>query len=148
MCPRTKITRAFDYLRVLVRSPSMEVLAMNEQPPPRDLSKWLTRIQAMDLMAVSIQTLMKWETEGRLHPEKRPRAGSGRLTELVYDPQELAALPRGRSRKRPPDEGELEARAFEMFEAGATIKQIVLALRVTVERAKALREEWIDASEG
>lgn len=41
--------------------------------------------------------------------------------------------------------GEIESRAFDMFERGMSIRRVVIMLRITSEEAWALRERWLDA---
>ena len=107
-----------------------------------DTSTWLTRNQAMDLLGVSMTSLYRWEREGRLHPGVGQREGSVRMV-TIYNPEELARLPR---KTRVPDsEGEITARVFELFEVGASVREIVLRERQTIAKIEALHEAWLDA---
>lgn len=112
-----------------------------------DTTTWLTRNESIDLLSVSIQTLKNYEERGLLHPMRVPRrdARGHEQTVVVYDPKELAKLPRGNARTVSPREpGELNARCFELFEQGKSNREIVIALRETSEKIRALREMWLD----
>ena len=123
--------------------------ATNPASTPKDLSKWLTRTQVVDLVQVSIETLRGWEARGLLHPEFSTRHGKTSRPVKVYDPQELADLPQYKRhmgmRAHALDPGERTARAFECLDRGMTIREIVLELRVTVGVAEDLRQQWLDA---
>jgi hypothetical protein len=47
-------------------------------------------------------------------------------------------------RRDPNEEDEVAARAFEMFEEGRPIREIVIALRVRPERIERLHDQWKD----
>lgn len=113
-----------------------------------DTTTWLTRIDVTDMLKVSGHTLMSWERKGKLHPQRVLRldnAGHERLL-VVYDPREVARLPR-RVGNEPyqVSPGEIAARAFELFEEGKTVRQIVVELRETPDNVLTLREKWLDA---
>jgi hypothetical protein len=112
-----------------------------------DTSAWLTRNESTDALSISIQTLKNYESRGLLHPLRVPRRDTRGHEQcvVVYDPKELAKLPRGVGRPFASREsGELNARAFEMFEQGKNNREIVIALRETSERIRELREMWLD----
>lgn len=111
-----------------------------------DLSTWLTRVQVTDLIGVSVQTLKAWEARGLLHPRMRPgtREERGRMV-YVYDPHEVAAIPetmrkRAATRDNP---DELAAVAFDMFERGCRLSDIVRKLRKRPEEIERLHEQWL-----
>jgi hypothetical protein len=47
-------------------------------------------------------------------------------------------------RQDPNEEGEVAARAFEMFEEGRAVREIVIALRQRPERIERLHDQWED----
>jgi hypothetical protein len=116
--------------------------------PRKDLSKWLTRIQVCDLAGVSYDTVIKWQKRGLLHPEYSREHGRTSRPITVYDPQELANLPQFKrhtaQHSSPIDPGEQTARAFELFDRGATLREVVIDLRITVAQAEVLLEQWRD----
>ncbi|HSX22259.1 MAG TPA: hypothetical protein VLE97_05740 [Gaiellaceae bacterium] len=110
-----------------------------------DTSTWLTRNEACDSLSISTQTLKNYEQRNKLHPLKAPRRDSRGHEQMVvvYDPKELQKLPRGLGRTfnlREP--GELEAQCFQMIEEGKDNREIVIALRLTSDRVRELRERW------
>ena len=112
-----------------------------------DVSTWLTRVQASDLLGVSIKTLKNWEDRGLLHPRSRPGTPKERAPlVIVYDPHEVAALPmslRKRATVRDnPDE--CAALAFEMFDRGCRLRDAVVKLRRRPEEIERLHEQWLD----
>jgi len=108
------------------------------------LEGWLSRNEASDLCGCSVNTIMNWQRQGLLHPVRGMQSGSIRKIWL-YDPHELARMPRKRAAPLGP--GELESRAFEMFDRGRTVRAVVVALRITADEAWAIRERWIDAGQ-
>lgn len=114
---------------------------------PRDAintSTWLTQNQAIDLLQVSRNSLQRWEREGLLRTARAVREGSRRAV-IVYDPNELVRMPRPRRLSSENAEGELHARVFELFDEGATVREVVIATRETVSKINELREQWLDA---
>jgi hypothetical protein len=108
-----------------------------------DTTGWLTILQAIDLLGVSRNTIGRWEREGRLHPEKAQRGDSARWL-IVYDPNELAKMPR-RFKQLPANEaGELAARVFEFLDEGKSVREIVIQTRETPTRIEDLRQQWLD----
>ncbi len=71
------------------------------------------------------------------------RDGSSRAV-AVYDPNELARMPR-RHKQLPANEaGELAARVFELLNEGHPVSEIVIRTRETPARIEELREAWLD----
>lgn len=112
-----------------------------------DTSSWLTRTQAADLLGVSHTTMKNWDAAGILHPRKEtrdlPNGGSREI--WVYDPRELARVPnarRQRAQMMPGDKGEVAARAFEMFDEGVPLREVVTRLRETPEAVEVLHDQW------
>lgn len=112
----------------------------------RDTSGWLTRNQSIDMLRVSTQTLKNYERQGKLHPirARREDARGHNQSVVVYDPKELARLPRGIVPFTQRSAGEREAKCFEMFEQGKSFREIVIALRETSETVHGLHERWLD----
>lgn len=115
-----------------------------------DLSDWLTRAEAADLMGVSEQAILTWTQEGKLTPRTRPSSHrTGPPVVMVYSPRELKIIGRNRhSRKNPfktMDPGERCALAFEVFDEGGALRDVVLRVRVTLAEAEKLHAAWLDA---
>ena len=100
-------------------------------------------------MRVSVTTIANYERRGKLHPRYayRPDARGIEHYVAVYDPAELfKELPRGPERPMANREpGEIAARAFEHFDQGLSVRQIVVELRETPDRVHELRESWLNA---
>jgi hypothetical protein len=111
-----------------------------------DTSGWLTRNQSTDMLRVSTQTLKNYERQGKLHPIRARREDTRGHDQsvVVYDPKELAKLPRGLGRFSPRETGEIQARCFEMFEQGKSFSEIVVAMRETSDTIHELHERWLD----
>jgi hypothetical protein len=111
---------------------------------PRDeMEKWLTRNQAVLLMNISHTTLINLENADLLHPG-RMRGPNGREV-IVYDPDELVkAVPRKRLGITAYDPGERCAQAFEHFERGASINEVVVKMREEFKRVRDWRTDWLD----
>lgn len=115
-----------------------------------DLSDWLTRAEAADLMHVSENAVITWTQEGKLTPRVRPsNHRTGPQNVMVYSPRELTKISRNRhSRKNPfkaNDPGERCALAFETFDEGGTLRDVVVRVRVTLGEAEKLHAAWLDA---
>jgi excisionase family DNA binding protein len=108
-----------------------------------DEPRWLTATEAADLLGVSYNTIVNWENAGRLHAHKQRRLlTNGQHREIrVFKEAEVRKFLR---RRDPNEEDEVAARAFEMFEAGRQIREIVIALRVRPERIERLHDQWKD----
>ena len=110
-----------------------------------DLTGWLTRWEAAEVLGVTENTIVNWEHKKHLVPTlvvKADRGGAERA-QWLYDPKQLAAMPRSdRFARRIRSEGEVAARAFEFFEEGKTIREIVIALREEPSKIETLKEQW------
>ncbi len=121
-------------------------MTVKSDSTPVDTSGWLTRQQAADLLNVSHSTIKNWD--GRLlHPQKetRPLPNGGSREIWVYDPHELAKVPpakRQRALMIPGDKGEIAGRAFELFDDGTPLRQVVTQLRETPEAVDVLHDQW------
>jgi DNA-binding transcriptional MerR regulator len=112
----------------------------------KDTSSWVTRNECIDAMSISGQTLRNYESQGILHPERVLRADKrGHMqVVVVYDPKEVARLPRGVAKSFSREPGEIAARCYELFEQGKTFTEIVMSLRQTSDTVHALHERWLD----
>lgn len=123
-------------------------LAADSRKALPDTTSWLTRNEAADVLNVSSNTLRNYESRGLLHPLRVPRIDAMKHAQLVvvYDPRELAKLPRGIGRslvaKNP---GEIAARAFELFREGRSNEEVVIEVREEPDKVDDLRLKWLDA---
>jgi hypothetical protein len=115
-----------------------------------DTDGWLTRYAAMELVGCSMQTLRNHEYRGKLHVQfvmREDRLGTLRET-AVYDPKELATLPRyapgSREKKNEQGPEERAARAYEMFRDGRPLDEVVIELREDPDTVDHLHERWLD----
>jgi hypothetical protein len=113
-----------------------------------DTNKWLSRNEASDLLGVSTVTLLNYERKGILHPQqaRRPDRRGIEHSLIVYDPQELAKVPRsGRVNYiTPRDPGEIAARCFELFDRGSTLREAVIDQREHPDKIRDLHDKWLD----
>lgn len=116
------------------------------EPSILDTSDWMTRLEVVQATGVGLSTIPALERRGQLHPRRayrRDSRGAERST-VVYDPAEVAKLPR---RGRPSidrSQGEITARAFELFREGRTDEEVVIELRETIDHVQYLvtRHAW------
>lgn len=118
------------------------------QPPPVDTSNWLTYSQASALCKISENTLRAWVAKGVLVPAKVRRTYLGGVTREVnvFDPADLA---KHVARRRAGvvsinSPGEVAASAFELFDAGTSLREVVVQLRETPARVSQLHDEWLE----
>lgn len=92
------------------------------------------------MAGVSYNTIVNWVNAGRLHPQKEMRLlTNGQHREIkVFKQAELMKLIR---RRDPNEPGEVAARAFELFQEGRSIREVVIALRQTPERIEELHDQ-------
>lgn len=116
-------------------------------PSTKDLSAWIDRIAASDLLGVAMSTLFNWEREDKLHPQKHRRQTRDNQMRWiwVYDPHELAKMPR-RSRAEVRTRGEVTALAFDLFRQGAALDAVAIELREDPDTVMHLHERWLDMS--
>jgi len=110
-----------------------------------DTTTWLTHTEAADVCRVSYNTIKNWVQRGLLHPKTALRtlvSGAHREV-LVFDPRELAKMARRKGDSNPNDAGEISARAFELFETGKSLREVVIALRETLPKVEELHEQWM-----
>jgi excisionase family DNA binding protein len=94
----------------------------------------LTRDEVAERLGVHKSTVRRLEGKA-LHPVRRGRR-------FVFDAKEVEALEARQTTQSPSEDGEMAARAFELFEAGKTFRQVVIALRITPDRVKGLYRSY------
>jgi len=111
-----------------------------------DIRGWLTRNQVADLLSCAVASVITYERKGLLHPQRELRT-DGRVMRqmIVIDPAEVARLPRKKLFVVASNPDELCSRAFEMFDDGKSVREIVIELRAHKEKIDALKQEWLDA---
>jgi hypothetical protein len=111
-----------------------------------DLGTWISRAEAARLAGVTVNTIINWQMDDKVHARvdyRRDRGGSERR-QWVYDPKELVQLRRPEVAMRSRDPGETAARAFELFRDGKSEAEVVIALRESPDTIRALHEKWSD----
>lgn len=106
---------------------------------------WLTAAEVSDACNCSLQTITIYKRRDLLHPRKASRKlpdGTTRIVD-VFDPRELPKLPRNRGSSIV-SPGELAARAFEMFDNGRELKDVVVELRAEPSQVSTLYDQWMD----
>ena len=114
--------------------------------PSVDIGACLTRRQVADLLSVNIATVHDWEKAGLITAYLRPapEGQTGPSMVTVYDPNQIVAMPARRRKRLIDDPGELHARAFELFDRGRSLRQVVIELRRKADEIEALYEQWLD----
>lgn len=114
----------------------------NGQTPPR-FESFLTRTEASDLIGCSKETLVNYERRGLLKQHRAMRADASGLIRMLilYDPVELGRLPR-RLAAQGPKPGEAAARAFELFDLGRPIREVVVEIRELPAQVREWHAEW------
>lgn len=70
---------------------------------------------------------------------------SGRLRNTpLYKIEDVLKLPRKAPNPTPENPDELTARAFELFEQGKSIREVIILLRATKEKIDRIHEDWLD----
>jgi hypothetical protein len=112
--------------------------------PGVSLESFLTRTEAADLLGCTPPALITWERRGMLKRYDAVRADArGVIRQLIlYDPKELGRLPR-RVRHEGKDQGEMAARAFELFKLGLALTDVVVEVRELPERIAELHTHWL-----
>ena len=109
-----------------------------------DTRGWLTRQQAVDLLGVSMGTIVAWENRGLLTVERGPRGNSAREV-VILNPDELARVPRKWRVPLPSEPGEFNARVFELLDQGRSLREMVVIMRETPAKILEAKEIWLDA---
>jgi len=107
-------------------------------PDHNDPATWLRRGEVAKLLGISRISVKYLDGTGGLHPIRDQRG------DYFYDPDEVNAYALSHPRRGAKiyEDGELTCEAFKLFEEGKTRVQVVIALRITCERADALWTEW------
>jgi hypothetical protein len=137
--PDTKITK----------HPKAPPIAENEgrmlcDGSPVDVTGWITANQTVDMLGVSRMTLERWVRRGYIRPAKARRDANSMREIHVYNPVELAKLPRKHKGAIPDEAGELAARIYELLGDGRTNREIVILTRQTPQRVDEFRQTWLD----
>jgi hypothetical protein len=122
------------------------MVGAKRRPAREDTSSWFTRGEVADMLGVSPQTIMNYETRKLLNPAlvSRRIERRGLRTVYVYDPREVAKLPARVHPAMVPSDGEIAARCFELFDEGRSLREVVRRARVTPGKASELHNEWLD----
>jgi hypothetical protein len=109
-----------------------------------DTTSWPTHTEAADTCRVSYNTIKNWVKQGWLHPQRalRKQANGAYREMTVFDPVELAKMARRKGTAFPNDPGELTARAFELFDEGKTLREVVIIVRAELQRIEELHDQW------
>lgn len=107
-------------------------------PVHDDPATWLYRGEVAKLLNSTREGVRLLTARGALHPIKNARG------DWLYDPDEVAAwsVAHPKLAARLLDDGDLTAAAFELFDAGATRREIVKKLRITCDRVDKLYEQY------
>ena len=127
--------------------PDVKSFPIRGQKISPNIDEWLTRNEVADLLGVSIQTIRNFEMRELLHPLRVLRAvgdGTERLV-LIYDPKEVARIPKKDRFVAIRSPGETAARAFELFDLGRSIREITIEMRELPDALETLKEKWLDA---
>jgi hypothetical protein len=111
-----------------------------------DTSQWLTRAESTVFLSCSPQTLKSYEKKNRLHPlhvRRRDLRGREQIV-VIYNPDELNKLPKGKGRSAPREQSTVESRAFELFSQNKTVREVVIEMKETSERIRDLYQRWIE----
>ena len=102
------------------------------QPSPHGL----TRAQVARQLGTTVTSVHRMRLRGELHP-KRDAAGIWR-----YDPADVIRAAAARGTPNRYTAGQVAAQAFQMFDHGGELKDIVIALQVTPEEVFRLYRLW------
>jgi len=112
-----------------------------------DVDGWLTRLQVAELLGISVSTIRTLENRDLLHGRRVLRAvgdGTERLI-MIYDPKEVARVPRRDRMTAIRTPGETVARCFELFDLGKSIREVVIEMREMPDVIETYREKYLDA---
>jgi len=96
----------------------------------------LTRSQVARQLGTTVTSVHRMRLRGELHP-KRDAAGIWR-----YDPADVIRAAAARGTPNRYTAGQVAAQAFQMFDQGGELKDIVIALQVTPEEVFRLYRLW------
>jgi hypothetical protein len=96
----------------------------------------LTRSQVARQLGTTVTSVHRMRLRGELHP-KRDAAGVWR-----YDPADVIRAAAARGTPNRYTAGQVAAQAFQMFDQGGELKDIVIALQITPEEVFRLYRLW------
>ena len=98
------------------------------------------------MLGVSNRALLTHERHGRIVVSWIVQADAmGRLRQTpVYPLDGVLKLPRKDPHPTPENPDELTARAFELFEQGKSLREVIILLRATKDKIEKLHEDWLD----
>jgi transposase-like protein len=112
-------------------------MAKDDPSTPRRASAGgLTRQQVARQLGVGITTVLRMCQRGELHP-KQAANGVWR-----YDPAEVVRLCAQRTTPGRRTLGQTTAAAYQMFDTGAELKDIVLALQISADEVRRHYRDW------
>ena len=117
------------------------------KPPAEvDTATWLTSRQAADAFNASENTIRAWAQRGQIRSARALRHHKKRgMREVdVYEPSDVSKILSSRRLSTVNrSDGELAARAFELFDRGTPKRRIVIDLRETPAKIEELYEQWL-----
>lgn len=108
----------------------------SKQPSAPASPSGLTRSQVARQLGTTVTTVHRMRLRGELHP-KRDANGIYR-----YDPADVIRAAGARKRSTQYTPGQIASRAFQMFDHGGELKEIVIALEITPEEVFRLYRLW------
>src|SRR5262245_8625511 len=116
---------------------SPTTMAKNQPSTPgRASATGLTRQQVADQLGVGITTVLRMCRRGELHP----KLGANGVWR--YDPAEVVRLGAQRTNPGRRTAGQTAAAAYQMFDTGAELKDIVLTLQISADEVRAHYRDW------
>ena len=112
------------------------VVMQYKQPSAPVPPSGLTRAQVARQLGTTVTTVHRMRLRGELHP-KRDANGVYR-----YDPADVIRAAGARKRSTQYTPGQIASRAFQMFDHGGELKEIVIALEITPEEVFRLYRLW------
>lgn len=108
----------------------------SKQPSAPVRPSGLTRAQVARQLGTTVTTVHRMRLRGELHP-KRDVNGVYR-----YDPADVIRAAGARKRSTQYTPGQVASRAFQMFDHGGELKEIVIAFEITPEEVFRLYRLW------
>lgn len=121
--------------------------ASDVHPVTETPGRYLKRDEAADLLGVSVGTMLAHEQRGRIvaHWAVVPMKSGGLRSSPLYLIEDVLKLPRKVGNLTPENPDELCARAFEAFETGKSLREIVILLRIAYPKLIEIHEQWKDS---
>lgn len=108
-------------------------------PTRQDRDQRWTRPRVAERLGVSVASIRRLEGSV-LHPV---RDADGIWLFRFEEVEAVSQQRRGKVRRQAPDPGAIASRAFQMFEGGRNLREIVIELHVTPQAVRALYDEWL-----